>query len=58
MKKWIRRTAKRLSPAWLQRLAAKHPKTVGIVVVILIILPFSPVTFSLIHLWTWLFAIK
>ena len=56
--KWIRSTAKRLAPAWLQRVAAKYPKTVGLVVVILIILPFSPVTFGFIHLITWMFTIK
>ena len=56
--KWIRSTAKRLAPAWLQRLAAKHPWSVGLAVVILIILPFSPVTFGFIHLITWMFTIK
>ena len=55
---WFRKTAKKLAPAWLQRLAVKYPKTVGIVVVLLVLLPLSPITFGSLHFITWLFSIK
>ncbi len=58
MKAMVLNTGEKLSPAWLWRLAKKYPWTVGLVVVALVIAPFSPVTFSLLHGITWLFSIK
>jgi len=50
------------TPPWMQKAKAKYPKTFWTVTIILIILPFSPVTFAVLHsiswLWAWMFAVK
>lgn len=56
--KWCREKA----PAWMLRLEAKYPKTFWTVMAVLIILPFSPVTFAVLHwlssMWAWMFTVK
>ena len=49
-------------PKPLQKYEQKHPFTFWAVTITLVVLPFSPVTFALLHgaswLWTWMFAVK
>ena len=47
---------KSLMPKWLQRLDKQHPRTIGILVVVLLALPGTPILWILLHLFTWLFT--
>lgn len=35
------------TPKWMRRYMRSHPKTFWVVIIILLVLPFSPVTFAL-----------